>query len=723
MSKYFEDCKSIQFSQGINIDAVLEAVSNKYIGSNPAQPLIFRLSSSKGFKRNSEYLYVFDFQNIYPDAVNEQVVYAWAKIWSDDERRETFKAVPHSPMEVFVNGTQAYKSNYYEEKNSASQNPVQAGLLKGWNSIVICFSKTALGFGGEFGSSFFKYKPCHFLSPTLEREGQEGFIYTLPMERLENLPSLPQEEKLSSVKWYPECSWNENQAAMGQLVRIYGRNPGRFAYGWTKALLTGRNGSSYQLTGESTGRLSVFVDGNKVFETQAKGQFKEDFKTHAGLSNIIVESECGENDWGFHLSITQDGQGIVPISPCALKGTADPWIYAGPFQNKQKPELLASMSKLLKTINGDDYWRADLPDMYVRPFLETKNFGQWNYPVGVTLYGLLKTGKMLGRQDISDYVKHHVELCTGFYKYALWDSKKFGATGVDAQIASIESLDDCGSFASTMLELSFGEDLDGYREIADTVADFVSNKLTRLPDGTMYRYKSSLPEMKNTVWLDDLYMSVPFLSRYYKLTGDRSYLDDAVKQFRLYKEKMYIPGLNVMSHVYYTDRLIASGVPWGRGNGWVLFSLSELLQIVPQDYEYRDKLLGIFRGLCEGYRALQDDDGMWHQVLNDEESYEESSCTSMFICSFARGVRNGWYNADADKYSDAVIKGWNGLTRNAIDSDGNIYGICKGSGHSFTPRYYKYELNWVLNDIHGIGILLLAGAETKQMLNHLKNKI
>jgi len=113
---------------------------------------------------------------------------------------------------------------------------------------------------------------------------------------------------------------------------------------------------------------------------------------------------------------------------------------------------------------------------------------------------------------------------------------------------------------------------------------------------------------------------------------------------------------------------------------------------------------------------MQDEQGMWHQVLNDPESYAESSCTSMFICAFARGVRFGWL-PDAGKYAEASLRGWNGLTRRSIDADGNIYGICRGSGHSFTPRYYKYDLGWILNDTHGIGILLLAGVETGKMLD------
>ena len=103
----------------------------------------------------------------------------------------------------------------------------------------------------------------------------------------------------------------------------------------------------------------------------------------------------------------------------------------------------------------------------------------------------------------------------------------------------------------------------------------------------------------------------------------------------------------------------------------------------PEDCRFRGELLTLFRTLCGSLLALQDPEGLWHQGLNDGDFYQETSCSAMFVAAFDRG--------------------------------GNIYGICRGSGHSFTPRYYEYELNWIRNDTHGIGVVLLAGVEIKRM--------
>lgn len=712
---YFDKSLSARAAFGDDIESILQAVSNRYIAENPAQPYVFRLSSRAGIRQDAEYQYRFGFDSIFPGTGLGKVVCAWAKFWSDTDRTESFRAAPDSPMEIYVNEERVFRSNYYEEKTQTLGSPVRACLKQGWNSIVLMFWKTDLGFGGSFGTPFFKNKPWYFLAPTPERDGQEGFVYTEPCDQIPTLPRLNQHEQETGLTWFPVCIWNETERRSGCLKRIFGLHPRRFAYGWTRVFF--QDNTSVLLEGENTGEMTVLIDGTKAFHTSRRGIFSTELSSGAGWKDVVVESRCTQgDDWGFCLTFLQNGEKCRTASPCMLRGTNDPWIYCGTFGERRDTSDLARMSQVFHTSDGEDAWRADLPQMAVRPFLETPNYANWNYPVGVTLYGLMKTGELLNRADYRDYAAHHIEACTEYYEYALWDKKTFGAPGVDAQIAAVDSLDDCGSFASSMLEMAQERDLPGFREIARDTAKYIEHRQARLPDGALYRFRSSLEEMKNTMWLDDLYMSVPFLARYYRLTGDASCLDDAAEQFLLYRKKMFLPDLKVMSHVYYTDRKLANKIPWGRGNGWVLFSLTELLLILPESHRRRETLLDFFRTLCEGYLALQDPRGMWHQVLNDPESYRETSCSSMFVCAFARGVRHGWFR-DPAPYRAAAVKGWEGLTRNAVDRGGNLYGICRGSGHSFTPRYYKEDLNWILNDTHGIGVFLLAGVEVQKMLN------
>jgi rhamnogalacturonyl hydrolase YesR len=477
--------------------------------------------------------------------------------------------------------------------------------------------------------------------------------------------------------------------------------PAAVAVGWTKGFFLQAGTGEYKLEGDHHGPIAIYIADKEVYHAAASGRMAATIKVPFGHHHVMVKAGAKGPDWGFDFSI-QNGSEVVPFaSPCNIVGTSQPWIYLGPF---------AATAKL------------DLPGTWVRPYNENPLYGRWNYPLGVTLYGLLHSAKAIGSVEIQQYVVNHIQYCCDTFHYALWDKEQYGgATAVHHLLASIDSLDDCGSFGSVLLEVASHFEIRGARDIADFVADYITNKQIRLPDGTFFRKNLMHVFHEDTMWVDDLYMSVPFLCRYYRLTGDRRYIDDAAKQFLGFKKYLYIPRLKVMSHVYDFKRQLATGVPWGRGNGWVLFSLSELLAVLPENHELRPALLEMFRDLSSGYLALQDEAGMWHQVLNARDSYAESSCTSMFTYAFARGVQYGWLK-EPEPYIKSVFKAWEALNRISIDRGGNVHGVCRGSEFSFSPEYYKKELLWNLNDTHGIGIVLLAGVEVLKLRKHLQKR-
>ena len=174
-----------------------------------------------------------------------------------------------------------------------------------------------------------------------------------------------------------------------------------------------------------------------------------------------------------------------------------------------------------------------------------------------------------------------------------------------------------------------------------------------------------------------------------------------------------MPEVGCLSHVYNLIYNKKTLVPWGRGNGWPMVALTELLEVLPPEHKDYDKVLSFYMDFCEGVLKLQDENGMWHQVLTHKDSYCETSCTSMFTYGFARGYLRGRLD---ERFKDAAIAGWNAICREAVDEDGNVYGVCCGSAYSFRADYYKYELPWIKNDTHGTGIVLLAGVETEKLM-------
>lgn len=168
---------------------------------------------------------------------------------------------------------------------------------------------------------------------------------------------------------------------------------------------------------------------------------------------------------------------------------------------------------------------------------------------------------------------------------------------------------------------------------------------------------------------------------------------------------------NLFSHIYFLNDEKANRVPWGRGNGWVLLALSEVLERMPSKHPAREELIKIFNDFTKGICAVQDETGMWHQVLDMPQTYEETSCTGMFALGMIRGVKNGWID---ESYKANIQRAINAISRCAVDDEGNILGVCKGSGRSYDPEYYA-QLQTVDNDDHGTGIILAMLSEYDQM--------
>ena len=722
MGFYFDNHDSMFAQAGMQVERTLDSIMRRYVGNNPPHPFTFRAYCKRGILRDKQYRYRADFNEFFPNAQNEQYVYAWSKYWAAAPGELKFDVTCFGPIVIYCNGQVVFKSNIFSERYSDARHTIFIPVQPGWNQLVVRCKKTRAGFGGVFGTWLGKLS-YYFLMPTPEREGQEGWIFTAPMStELPQLPGAGQTEKDSGLTWYPQLGWDAKQAKRGNLERIFGLVPGAHAVGWTKAFFSGRGTAEYTLKGRNLGPISVVVDDREVFRAEKSGAFSAQIKVAFGRRDVQVKSACGGDAWGFNFAILHGRDAVRFDSPCNITGTTQPWIFIGPFAAASSVPLarLKDLNKVFPAMGGDTYWRLDLPDTWVRPYNENALYGRWNYPLGVTLYGLLHSAKAVGSAETQQYVVGHIQSCCDTLGYALWDKAQYGgATAVHTLLSSIDSLDDCGSFGSVMLEVAQHFKIRGVRAVADYVADYISNRQIRLPDGTFFRKHLMHVFHEDTLWADDLYMSVPFLCRYYQLTGEAKYIDDAAHQFLGFKQYLFIPELKVMSHVYDFRRQLATGVPWGRGNGWTIFSLSELLAVLPLNHPLRPELLEFFRELCAGYLALQDAQGMWHQVLTHPDAYPETSCTSMFTYAFARGVQYGWLEKP-EPYIASVFKAWEALNRISIDKGGNVHGVCRGSEFSFTPEYYKQELLWNLNDTHGIGIVLLAGVEVRRLEKFLR---
>ena len=191
-------------------------------------------------------------------------------------------------------------------------------------------------------------------------------------------------------------------------------------------------------------------------------------------------------------------------------------------------------------------------------------------------------------------------------------------------------------------------------------------------------------------WIDDLYMVGMLQIEAYRATGEARYADRAARQLAA-----YLPRLQQANGLFHHGP--EAPVFWGRGNGWVAAALAEVLSELPAEHPLRDVLAKHFRSMMAALLGYQDESGMWRQIIDDETAWFETSGTAMFAYAMAVGLDRGLLTDD--RYAVAVDRAWSALA-DRIDADGNVRGVCVGTGKSADPAYYLARPR-VAGDFHG----------------------
>ena len=103
----------------------------------------------------------------------------------------------------------------------------------------------------------------------------------------------------------------------------------------------------------------------------------------------------------------------------------------------------------------------------------------------------------------------------------------------------------------------------------------------------------------------------------------------------------------------------------------------------------------------------QGTDGMWRQLIDRDDAWEESSSTGMFTFAMITGVKNGWL--DGATYGPAARKGWIALT-GFIDQNNDVTNICEGTNKKNDLQYY-YDRKRRTGDFHGQEPVLWIASE------------
>lgn len=337
----------------------------------------------------------------------------------------------------------------------------------------------------------------------------------------------------------------------------------------------------------------------------------------------------------------------------------------------------------------------------------------WNYEDGCVLMGAIclyrATGEAKYRDFVLDYLSRRV---TPEGAIPSFEAEQYNIDSINCGKALFFALDETGD--------------ERYRR----AIDFHMQKLREHPrcECGSFWHKTIYP---NQVWLDGLYMALPFYAEYEKRFGGMKSLADIVRQVTNVREHLYDGGKGLFRHAWDEARVQpwadkAMGLSpnyWLRSTGWLLMALADTLSFMDERLMCEYKTVeGVFREAVDGILRWRDKDtGLFLQVIDlpdAEGNYAETSGTAMVAYALMRGAELG--ALDADKYLPVGRDIFERLAKQKLrageDGREHLFDICKVAGlgpgekRDGSVAYYLSEPR-VCDDSKGVGPFMMAWAQ------------
>ena len=260
-------------------------------------------------------------------------------------------------------------------------------------------------------------------------------------------------------------------------------------------------------------------------------------------------------------------------------------------------------------------------------------------------------------------------------------------------------------FGCITFELFRATNDSGYVQPFVTESKKFYNEITRSPEGAICLRQD---EPGRYLLIDYLQEYASRMAKLGHLTGEEKYFEECVSQFEIYREILRDPetGLYSQGRGFLEDKMELSPAAWSRGHGWLMRGMVRSLEYLPENSSCFNRLQKILNELAHDVVRVQNENGMWHQLINMPfyDSYPESSGTAFMAFYLALAVDKGYL--PKEEFSGNIEKAFNALNE-FVDEEGNIYGTCKGPGplREIDPWFRKEAKS---NDEHAFGTMLFA---------------
>lgn len=271
----------------------------------------------------------------------------------------------------------------------------------------------------------------------------------------------------------------------------------------------------------------------------------------------------------------------------------------------------------------------------------------WFWGDSIGLEGLLDTHALTGDEKYLAFVRG---------LFAAWMAREhprgtfdYTAPGV-ALLRAFETVGDPALLDAALRHASYMEAFrrtthGAYVRYEDAAIELPPELPEDHPDFRRAGQEAIHPSGGPCVFVDSVHFDGPFFARLYRVTGEDRFRRLALENILPQIELLFDPRERLFHHFWIERRACRNGVLWGRGNGWGLLGLTSTLRCLPPDDPDAGRLVEVLRSLSARIADLQDATGGWHTVLNDPDSYVETSIAAFVVDGFSVAIGKGWLDA------------------------------------------------------------------------------
>lgn len=316
------------------------------------------------------------------------------------------------------------------------------------------------------------------------------------------------------------------------------------------------------------------------------------------------------------------------------------------------------VTNALKSLKSDNSFEEQFPIGLI-------DINLWEWPQGVGIYGLYKYYQLTKDEEIFNFLTN-------------WFDQRIAEGLPEKNVNTMAPL-------LTLMHLAEETGNPKYIEVCEEWSTWIKEDMIRTGDGAMQHMITGDPN-DGQILIDTLFMTVLFLAKAGTYFKRPDYIEEAKKQFLIHIKYLYDKETGLFYHGWdFNEHHNYGAVRWGRGNGWYTCGLLEFFEIVELEKGIKEFLLDTWLSQVSALAKVQADSGLWHTVLDDPSSYEETSATAAFGFGIIKGVRKGYLD---QQYLEIGLKALQGVIEE-IDENGVLQKVSYGTPVGMDDDFYK----------------------------------